>query len=168
MPHHHISQDLKAHIPILFYEQDFIAKEICRILGIKKLLVYSSLSYSRAYGVAHNPHVHCKTGQHWSLDSTDIKFVSSLINQRYTIYLDEIQDELYQHQGIHISVPILCRTLWHLDLTCKVVSAHALEQDDLIWLAFMNHIANEVSDPQMMMSIDEAVRNQRSSQWPKG
>jgi hypothetical protein len=63
MPRHHISQDLKARIPILFYEQDFTMKEICKILEIRKSLVYSSLAYFRAYGVAHNPHVHCKTGR---------------------------------------------------------------------------------------------------------
>ncbi|KAF8238221.1 hypothetical protein L208DRAFT_1497684 [Tricholoma matsutake] len=80
MPHHHISKDLNAHIPALFYEQDFTVKEICRILGIKKSIVYSSLSYFRTYGIAHNPHVHHKTGRHQLLDSTDIKFVSSLIN----------------------------------------------------------------------------------------
>jgi hypothetical protein len=94
-----------------------------------------------------------KTGQCQSLDSTDIKFVSSLINQRHTIYLDEIQDELYQHRGICISVPILC-TLQCLDLTYKVISAYALEQDDLIQLAFINHI-DEVSDPQMIIFIVE-------------
>ena len=65
-------------------------------------------------------------------------------------------------------MPTLCRTLQCLDLTHKVVSACALEWDDLVWLAFMNHIADEVPDPHMMMFIDEAVRNQRSSQWPKG
>ena len=57
VPRCHISQDLKAHIPILFYEQDFTAKEICRILGIQRSLVYSSLSHFKlhfkASGVAH-------------------------------------------------------------------------------------------------------------------
>jgi hypothetical protein len=32
----------------------------------------------------------------------------------------------------------------------------------------MNRIAEEVPDPQMMMFIDEAARNRRSSQRPKG
>jgi transposase len=168
MPQRYISQDLKARIPILFYEQDFTAKEICKILGIKKSLVYSSLAYFRVYGITHNPHVYRKTGRRQLLASTYIKFVSSLINQRHTIYLDEIQDELYQHRGVCILVPMLCRTLRRLDLTRKVVAAHALEQDDLLRSAFMNRIADEVPDPQMMMFIDEAARNRRSSQRPKG
>jgi hypothetical protein len=56
-------------------------------------------------------------------------------------------------------VPTLCRTLRRLDLTRKVVAARALERDDLLRSAFMNHIVDEVPDPQMMMFIDEAARN---------
>ena len=156
-------EGLKACIPILFYEQHFIVKEICKILGIKKSLAYSSLEYFRTYGITHNPHIHCKTGWQHLLDSIDIKFVSSLIGQKHTIYLDEIQDELYQHQKIQISVLTLCRTLCWLAFTHKVVLAHALKQDNLAYLAFMNFIANEVSDSWMMMFIDEAARNWRTS-----
>lgn len=62
----------------------------------------------------------------------------------------------------------LCRTLRLLDLTRKVISAHTLEQDNLICSAFMNRMADEVPDLQMILFIDEAARNQRSSQWSKG
>ncbi|KAF8075919.1 hypothetical protein FPV67DRAFT_1394226, partial [Lyophyllum atratum] len=148
-----------ARIPILFYEQNFTAKKICELLGIKKSLVYSSLLYFKACGVAHNPHVHRKTG------TTDIKLISALITRRHTIYLDEIQDELYQHRGICVSVPTLCKTLHCLDTRKVVVSACALEQNHLIRSDYMNRIAEEVG---MMMFIDGAARNQRSSQRPKG
>lgn len=97
MPRHHILQDLKACVPILFYEQDFSVKAICKIIGIWKSLIYASLAYFRAYGVAHNPHAQHKTSRQQLLNSTDIKFISSLIDLRHMIYLDEIQDELYQH-----------------------------------------------------------------------
>jgi hypothetical protein len=48
-----------------------------------------------------------------------------------------------------------------------VVSAHTLEQDDLLWSAFMNRIADDAPDLQMIMFVDEAARNQRSSQQSK-
>jgi transposase len=162
MPRH--SQDLKARIPILFYEQHFTVKEICKILGIQKTLAYSSLMCFRMYGIAHNPHAIRRTGRRRLLSSTDIKFVASLIGRRHTIYLDEIQNELHEHRKIHISVPTLCRTLRRLALTRKVVSARALERDDLLRSAFMNLIADEVPDPRMLMFIDEAARNRRTSQ----
>ena len=166
MPRH--SQDLKACIPILFYKQHFTVKEICKILGIQKTLVYSSLMCFWTYGIAHNPHTLRRTGRQRLLSSTDIKFIASLVGRRHTIYLNEIQTELYEHREISISVPTLCRTLQHLALTRKVVSAHALEQDDLCCSAFMNLIADEVPDSRMIMFIDEAARNWRTSQWSRG
>ena len=166
MPRH--SQDLKARIPILFYEQHLTIKEICKILGVQKSLAYSSLIYFQTYGIATNAHVHRKTGRWCLLSSADIKYVASLIAQRHTIYLDKIQNELCQHWEIHISIPTLCWTLRHLALTRKMVSACALEWDDLRHSAFMNTIADEVPDPHMMMFIDEAARNRRTSQQSKG
>jgi transposase len=166
MPRH--SQELKARIPILFHEQHFTVKEICKILGIQKTLVYSSLMCFRTYGIAHNPHAHHKTGRRRLLSSTDINFISSLIGRRHTIYLDEIQNELYQYRQIHVSIPTLCRTLRRLALTRKVVSARALERDDLLRSAFMNTIADKVPDPRMLMFIDEAARNRRTSQRSRG
>ena len=56
MPRCHISQDLKARILILFYEQEPHSKGDMH--GIQRSLVYSSLSYFRACGITHNPHVH--------------------------------------------------------------------------------------------------------------
>ncbi|KAF8487071.1 hypothetical protein DFH94DRAFT_621680 [Russula ochroleuca] len=166
--YHHKLLDLKSHIPVLFFEQDFTVKEICKILGIQKSLAYSCLMYFRTYSITHNPHIHRKTGRRCLLHPTDIKFVTSLIKQRHTIYLDEIQDELFQHREICISVPTLCQTLRCLSLTCKVVSARALERDNLVRSAFMNHISDEVPDPRMLMFIDEAAQNRRTSQWSKG
>lgn len=49
-----------------------------------------------------------------------------------------------------------------------MVSARALEQDDLRHSAFMNLIADKVPDPRMMMFIDEAARNRRTSQRSRG
>ena len=166
MPCH--SQDLKACIPILFYKQHFTVKKICKILGIQKTLVYSSLMCFWTYGIAHNSYTLRRTGRQCLLSSTDIKFIASLVGQRHTIYLDEIQTELYEHWEISIFVLTLCWTLQHLALTRKVVSARALVGYDLRCSAFMNLIADEVPDSWMMMFIDKAARNRRTSQWSRG
>ena len=65
-------------------------------------------------------------------------------------------------------MPTLCRTLRHLAFTRKVISARALERDDLARSAFMNSIADEVPDPRMLMFIDEAAWNRRTSQRSNG
>jgi hypothetical protein len=63
---------------------------------------------------------------------------------------------------------MLCRTLHCLALTQKVVLAHALEQNDIVQSAFMNNIADKVPDSQMLMFVNEAARNRRLFQRPKG
>ena len=67
MPPHTVSQDLKAHIPALFFEQEFTVDQICIILGVKKSLVYKSLHYFCTYGITHNPHA-LKIGCSWTLN----------------------------------------------------------------------------------------------------
>jgi hypothetical protein len=45
MPTHSVSCDLKARIPVLFYDQGFTMDQICSIVGVKKSLVYKTLQY---------------------------------------------------------------------------------------------------------------------------
>lgn len=65
-------------------------------------------------------------------------------------------------------IPTLLRTLQHLHYSHKGVSVRALERDDLRRSAFMNKIADEVTNPDMLMFVDEAARNKRTSGRPKG
>ena len=167
MPLRLISKDLKSRIPVLFHEQGFNAKEICGLLGIKKSLVYRILSYSRMYGVPYNPHAH-RLGRSRTLSQGDVKFIAALLNHRHSIYLDEIQERLHNERGVFVSTTTLFRTLRCLDYSRKGVSARALERDNLLRSAFMNKIADEVTRPDMLMFVDEAARNKRTSIRSKG
>ena len=50
----------------------------------------------------------------------------------------------------------------------KGISAHALERDDILRSAFINTIADIVTDPHMLMFVDEAARNKKTSARTKG
>ncbi|EDR05955.1 uncharacterized protein LACBIDRAFT_294716 [Laccaria bicolor S238N-H82] len=167
MPPRTVSRDLKARIPVLYYEQNFTIKEICGLLGIKKSLAYKTLSYSSTYGVPYNPHARMG-GRRRILNREDVKFVVSLIERRHCIYLDEIQEELYLHRGCRPSIPTLVRTLRRLDFSRKCVSIRALERNDIMRAAFMNTIAEEVPRPDMLMFLDEAARNRKTSGRTRG
>ncbi len=92
----------------------------------------------------------------------------TLLNRRHCIYLDELQAELYNIRGTSLSQPTLMRTLHQLHYSHKCVTTRALERDDLICFAFMNRIANEVLNPDMLIFIDKAARNRRASAQAKG
>ena len=167
MPTRTISRDLKARIPPLFHQQGFNIKEICGILGIKKIVIYQTITYAYMYGVSYNPHSH-KTGRKRVLSQGDLQFIVALLNRRHCLYLDKIQSQLFTEHGTSISITTLFGTLRRLHYSHKGASARALERDDLLRSAFMNRIANEVTNPNMLMFIDEAARNKRTSARMKG
>ena len=162
MPHHHVSCDLKRRIPVLRLELGFSVKEICKILDIRKSLVYQTLRYHFIYGTTSNPHARSQYGPR-KLTSVDIAFIRDILGQQHTTYLDEIQDELFSRCGTLVSIPTLARTLRRLDFSHKRVSAKAIERNELLRAAFMNKIGTEVPDPTMLMFTDETTKDKRTS-----
>ena len=164
MPPQHVSCDLKEHMPILFHAQHFKVKEICEILGVQMSLVYQTLAYHRDHSVPYNPTAgFAGQGRNRTLNPTDIKLIKSLLNQQHCLYLNEIQEELHRRRSVCVSVPTLLRTLHCFHFSRKVVSAHALERHKLEHSMFMNCMAELVTDPAQLMSIDEAAHNSKTS-----
>src|SRR6266849_8800988 len=166
MPYHSISKDLKAQIPIL-QQQGYNVKKIGSLLSIKKTLIYHLLAHVHHHGVSYNPYAH-KFGCYRTLLHEDLKLIVAFLNQRYCIYLNELQAELYNICSTFLSQPTLMRTLHQLHYSHKCVTTRALERDDLMHSAFMNRIADEVPNPDMLIFIDEAARNRRASAQAKG
>jgi transposase len=167
MPPRTISNDLKARVPVLFFEQERSVAEICSLLGVKKTFVYTCLDNHTRYGVAHNPHGN-RSGRPRILTSVDIKFIEALLEQTHTIYLDEIQEKLATQRDVDVSISTLLRLLRRLHFSRKCVSVRALEWNDALHSAFMNRIADVVPDPNMLMFIDEAAKDDRTTGRAKG
>jgi transposase len=167
MPSRSVSQDTKAQILVLVHQQGFSIMEVCNLLNLKKSLVYRTLRYARMYGVPYNPYGH-KPGRKRILSQGDVKFIVALLDRRHCLYIDEIQEHLNNERRVFVSIPTLLRTLQRLHYSRKGVSVRALERDNLLRSAFMNRVADEVSNPDMLMFVDEAARNKRTSGRPKG
>ena len=92
---HIVSPNLKAHIPLLHHE-DHSIQQICQILGVKKSLIYKTLSlYSRYRTVTNLNKYSCTTGHPQVLTSADIALISTIIQYWSTIYLNKLQSELW-------------------------------------------------------------------------
>jgi hypothetical protein len=100
--------------------------------------------------------------------SDDLKLIVALLRRRHCIYLDELQANILNIRGISLSQTSLMRTLHLLQYSRKHVSTRALERNDLMRSAFMNRIADEVPNPDMLIFTDEAARNRRASERTKG
>ena len=138
-------------------------KEIERILDVKKSMIYQTLNYYRNFGVTYNPMAfsYFPCGWFHILSSVDLDLVKSLLGQDPTMYLDELQDELLTRRGVAVSVPTLLRSLRRLHFSRKFVSICALERNDMDHAIYMNHFAEMVTDPAMVMFVDEAAWNKK-------
>jgi len=92
MPPYAVSADLKARIPVL-HACGYGIQKICHTLGIKKTLVYKTLSLHRSFGTIENPS-RCHRGRNQFLSLADLQFILNLLQSKPTIYLDELQNEL--------------------------------------------------------------------------
>ncbi|KAJ7460491.1 hypothetical protein B0H11DRAFT_1682618, partial [Mycena galericulata] len=85
------------------------------------------------------------------------------VEQTHPIYLDEIQEKLAAQRGVDVSIPTLRRTLRRMQFSRKCVSVRGLERTDLQRSVYMNRIADLVPDANMLMFIDEAAKNHRTT-----
>jgi hypothetical protein len=103
-----------------------------------------------------------------TLSHTDIKFISTLVDQRHCIYLNKIRQALAEQRGCMVLIATLSCTLRCLDIRSKSISIRPLEHNDLLRAAYMNWIADIVTNPDQFMFVDEAARNRRTSGCRKG
>ena len=95
-----------------------------------------------------------------ALNQADYAFLSAIINHQRSIYLDELLEELQLKHNVQTTLSTLSHTLKQLGVTHKMVSACAYEWNQLLWALYMNQIAEEVPDMNMLMFIDEAAKNE--------
>jgi hypothetical protein len=82
--------------------------------------------------------------------------------------LDELQDLLLTRRDINISVSTLLRSLRRIHFSHKDVSIQALERNDMDRAIYMNRFAELVTDPAMVMFVDEAARNKKNPTRKRG
>ena len=65
------------------------------------------------------------------------------------IYLSKVQDELFNHFNILISVPTICRTLKYMGCTRQTIHHVAIQRSDAMRAKFIAEIS--VYDPAMLV-----------------
>ena len=88
--------------------------------------------------------------------------------QRHCIYLDELQAKIYNMHSITVSQSLITCILYHLCYSYKHVSTRVLEWNDLMCSAFINKIADQVPNSDMLIFTNEAICNRRASAQAKG
>ena len=167
MPRRSVSRDIKDRIPVLRFEQGRSVEEICTILGVKKSLVYATLEYHHKYGVLYNPLAR-KSGRHRRVSGIIIPHIRSLLEERPTVYADEIQEYLAKDHSLHVSIRAVLRTLRRMHWSSKAVTKIAKERNDELRADFCAYMATLVTDPAQLMFGDESAVDGRTSARRRG
>ena len=157
-----ISNDLKAHIPALHHEHGFSVKKICSVLSVRKTLAYETLHHHCTHGITFDLNTQQRGVQHHALTSVDLAFIHMLLNQKHTVHLYEIQEQLLSCCSVKVSIPALTHTLHRLHITHKDILGKALECNNQLCAAYMNHMVDFVIDPEMLMFGNEAHKDERT------
>ena len=123
--------------------------------------MYKVLAWHSQLGIILNPRTYsCTVGHPRVLTPADLTFISSVIDHHPSIYLDELRDELQLKCNVRTTLPTLTRAVEQLGVTRKAISACTAERNELSRALYMNQIAEEVPDPNMLVFIDEAAKDE--------
>ena len=128
---------------------------------------FSPSSVYRDYGIVSNPNARLR-GRPRALDTGDVNYLSALLQANPVLYLDELQEKLLTQRGVDVLIATLLRTLRRLHFSRKCVSARMLERNYTLRSVYWIQIADMVPDLNMLIFIDEAAKNDRTSGCPKG
>lgn len=162
-----VHQSIKDRVPDLFYVHKLHPTEIAKYLHIKKTCIYDTLRYHRLYKTTFNPHRR-RPGRKSTLRYTHDDFVHDYLKRNPCAYLDEIQLAVCDQYGFEPSIPTLVRCLRRLNYTSKTVSKEALERDEKRRAVFMYQMGKVAKDPDMLVFLDEAAKNEKTSGRLKG
>ncbi|KAH9012221.1 hypothetical protein EDB83DRAFT_2205622, partial [Lactarius deliciosus] len=157
------SDDLKACVPFLYFREGYRVKDICRILGLGKTLVYDCIRNHAQHHPANRPHS-LPQGRRRIVKHAHVNFICQLLSAHHSHYLDELQTELFHTFNIHISLPTLSQTLrWtSLSPSHQCLTNHLLERNETLRAAFWNRVAELVTDLNQLMFTDEAAKDDRT------
>jgi transposase len=154
------SDNLKGRIPIL-HAQGYSIKQICTTLGLKKSLIYRVLKWHKVFGAVSDPFP--KTpGRRRILFGPWLNAYRDLQKQNPTAHLDELKYKLMCQYAIDASTSTLSRTNDRLQITRKKVVIRARERNLLLQAVFRNCIGDLVTDPWMLVFLDESAKDERT------
>ncbi|KAJ7229587.1 hypothetical protein C8J57DRAFT_1011829, partial [Mycena rebaudengoi] len=94
-----LSDQLRSRIVVWRYEQQKSATEIAELAGCSESTVYNILRLHRDYGQTTNPFARPR-GRPRALDMADMNYLTSLLDVNPGLYLDELQQKLYDARDV--------------------------------------------------------------------
>ena len=140
--------------------------EIAALANCSEHTVREVLWLHHTFGVVRNPFAQPRGGRR-PLTTGDLNFISSLLVANPCLYLDELQDQLATDRDTHVSILTVSRAVRSLALSCKRVSAAAMERNELLHATWQAEYGDIPADYFVWLdesSVDDHT-NQRTHGW---
>lgn len=153
------SVDLRERIVSWRHNDKWPIKKIVETSGVSRRTVYSILSIYEKHHQVVRPFTR-PAGRPRLLDTLENHYLSSLISARPALYLDELQNCLFEACSVRVSTSTIHRTLERIAISHKQISREARERDDelrSIWKA----VVGRETDPNVFVWCDESSIDDR-------
>jgi len=155
------SLDLRWRIVAWKYEDNWTLDQIANAARVSRRTVINILAIHRKHGQPTRPPSSLRSpGRPRLLENTDMRYLSSLLAARPTLFIDEIQRRLEETCNLHVSLLTVYRSLQRLAISHKHVSREALERDEELRAIWKGVVGREV-DPNVFVWCDESSINNR-------
>ncbi|KAF5317773.1 hypothetical protein D9619_012509 [Psilocybe cf. subviscida] len=136
--------------------------------GCSVRTVFNILALHREHDTVANPFAR-QPGRKRVLDTGDLIYLTSLIDARPKIYLDELQEQLLQARNVDISIATISRSLRNWEITNKTASSSAIERNEELcatWQAEYGDIPAEYCVWLDEASVDNKTYHRKNA-WSK-
>lgn len=166
MPGKYLSHELRARIVRWHNESGFSVHDIAALASCSQSTVYNILKCQADYGVPFNPFAELRTRPR-ILAADDIQYIVFLLRSNPTLYLDELQLQLWQNRQVFASLATLSRTLHRIAFSHKSLANEALERNNQLratWIGAHGHYPKAYYVWLDESSVDDQT-NHRFSGW---
>jgi transposase len=161
-----ISQQLREWMVAWRYKEHKKASEIALLAGCSESAVYQILRLHRDFGQVNNPYRR-QRGQPCTLEQGDIHYIHSILEANPTLYVDEIQQQLFEVWDVEVSIVTVFHALRRLAITHKHIAKEASERDELVWVTWQAEYGDISREAFVWLdesSIDDRT-NQHRNRW---
>jgi transposase len=162
-----ISEDLKKRIVDWYIIDGRTMEEIRDLSRCSIGLVYNTIQTYREYGQVTNPFHRRSSGRPLDITDDNRKFIESILSANPSLYLDEIQQRLWDVCGVETSIATISWTLHRMNLTRKQVAKEAAERNDQLRAIWEGMMA-EYTDPDVFVAIDESAIDDKTGHRQMG
>ena len=130
-------------------------------------LIYNVIRNYRDFGQVRNPFA-LRAGRPCILTEEDLLFLNALLEANPSLYLDELQQKLFDIWDVHVSLPTISRTLLqHINLSRKGLTKAAAERNEEVQAAWEG-MMSQYTDPDLFVALDESAVDDRTGQQVHG